>query len=337
MGLKRIVADVLPDPVADAGRRAMHRLRLERERRGALQRHLNRSIDVPGIPRARRRAGSVWAVCMAKDEEDVIGQSVRHMLGQGVAGIIVVDNGSSDRTRSVLEAIAAEDPRLHVGTDAEPAFHQGMKTSYLAHLAWRGGADWVVPFDADEFWFARGASLAEHLARQPADRVWCDYRTVYPLVADGRIDLDAGRPVQVDRRPTAWRKIAFRARRWAWVGEGNHDLRDRGPRPAVELHMLHYSCRSLEQYSRKASQGVAALDEAGKDETIATHWRGWAALDDEARAAEWVAYLRGGAVRSADGAATVAGSESVSADRVEVADPMSWRTWDPGHVLDGDR
>jgi hypothetical protein len=335
--VKRALMGALPDPIVRALREVKRGVLLQAERHGRLQRRINRRIVVDGLPRRRRRAGSVWAVCLAKNEEDIIVHSTRHMLDQGVDGVIVVDNGSTDRTGSLLAGLAAEDARVHAGVDAEPGFFQGMKTSYLAHLAWRAGADWVVPFDADEFWFARGASLAEHLARQPADRVWCDYRTVYPLVADGRIDLDAGRPVQVDRRPTAWRKIAFRARRWAWVGEGNHDLRDRGPRPAVELHMLHYSCRSLEQCSRKASQGVAALDEAGKDETIATHWRGWAALDDEARAAEWVAYLRGEAVRSADGAAAVAGSESLSADRVEVADPMSWRTWDPGHVLDGDR
>lgn len=325
MPLKRMVLGVLPEPVADAGRRALRRWHLELERRGAVQRRINRRIAVQGLPRRRRRPGSVWAVCMAKNEADVIGHSVRHMLAQGVDGVIVVDNGSTDATRAILDSLAAADPRLHVGTDSEPAFHQGMKTSYLAHLAWRAGADWVVPFDADEFWYAPGAPLARHLARIGADRVWCDSRTVYPLPEHGRLDLDAGRPVQVDREPTPWRKIAFRARRWAWVGEGNHDLRDLGPRPPLELHLLHYSCRSIDQYSRKAREGAAALDQAGKDETIATHWRGWASLGDDERAARWSAYLRGDEGQLTDAA--------TATDRRVIPDPTRWSTWDPDGVL----
>ena len=323
--LKRIAVRVLPAPVTDLGRRMLLRARLEAERRGRLQRRIDRSIVVHGLPRRRRAPGSVWAVCMAKNEEDVIVHSVRHMLGQGVAGVIVVDNGSTDATRSLLDAIAAEDDRLHVGTDSEPGFYQGMKTSYLAHLAWRAGADWVVPFDADELWYASGTTLADRLSRLPVDRVWTDYRTVYPLADDGSLDLGAGRPVQVDRAPTAWMKIAFRARRWVWVGEGNHDLRNRGPEPLVALHMLHFSCRSLEQYSRKAMDGVAALDDAGMDDTIATHWRGWAELTDDERVARWTAYLRGDSDSPTDA--------SASADRVVVDDPTAWTVWDPDRVL----
>ena len=92
------------------------------------------------------------------------------MLAQGVDGIIVVDNGSTDGTRAALDALALGDPRVHVGTDSEPGFYQGMKTSYLAHLAWRAGADWVVPFDADEFWFAEACAVAERLRQLRSDR-----------------------------------------------------------------------------------------------------------------------------------------------------------------------
>jgi hypothetical protein len=325
MSVKQTVLKLLPVPVADAGRRARRRLQLEVERRGRLQRRVNRGISVDGLPRRRRQPGSVWAVCMAKNEEDVIGHSVRHMLGQGVDGVIVVDNCSTDGTKSVLDRIADEDERLHVGFDAEPGFHQGMKTSYLAHLAWRAGADWVLPFDADEFWFADGGTVADRLAAIVDDRVWGDYRTVYPRPEDGRLKLDSGHPVQVDREPTPWRKIAFRARRWAWVGEGNHDLRDLGPQPSVELHMLHYSCRSLVQYSRKATDGVAALEAAGMDETIATHWRSWTGLTAAEQSDRWGAYLRGERDSPTDASAPV--------DRLIIEDPTGWPAWDPRGVL----
>ena len=131
----------------------------------------------------------------------------------------------------------------------------------------RAAADWVVPFDADEFWFAEGSTVAERLRGLTEDRARCDYRNAYPLLEDGELDLDGGRPVQVDRTASAWLRIAFRTRRWVWVGERNHDLRTTGPMPTRCLHMLHFSYRSLAQYSRKAEQGVAALEEAGKDES----------------------------------------------------------------------
>ncbi|WP_130354221.1 glycosyltransferase family 2 protein [Agromyces ramosus] len=282
---------------------------------------------VDGLPRRRRRVGSVWAVCLAKNEEDIIVHSTRHMLDQGVDGVIVVDNGSTDRTGSLLAGLALEDARVHAGVDAEPGFFQGMKTSYLAHLAWRAGADWVVPFDADEFWYAPGTTVAALLARLPdTDRVWAHLWNAYPLAEDGMLDLASGRPVQVDRRPTAWMKIAFRARRWVWVGEGNHDLRSRGSRPQRALDLLHFSCRSLDQYSRKALDGVAALHEAGMDESIATHWREWAMLTDGERAARWSTYV--------SGEASDLSGTSGPAERVVVPDPMRWPSWDPGQLLD---
>jgi hypothetical protein len=327
--VKRALMGALPDPIVRALREVKRGVLLQAERHGRLQRRINRRIVVDGLPRRRRRAGSVWAVCLAKNEEDIIVHSTRHMLDQGVDGVIVVDNGSTDRTGSLLAGLAAEDARVHAGVDAEPGFFQGMKTSYLAHLAWRAGADWVVPFDADEFWYAPGTTVAGRLARLPdVDRVWAHLWNAYPLPEDGLLDLASGRPVQVDRRPTAWMKIAFRARRWVWVGEGNHDLRNRGPRPQRELDLLHFSCRSLEQYSRKALDGVAALREAGMDDSIATHWREWAMLSDAERAARWSAYVRG--------EATDLSATSAPAERVVVPDPMRWRSWDPGRLLDDD-
>jgi hypothetical protein len=90
--------------------------------------------------------------------------------------------------------------------------------------------------------------------------------------------------------------------------------------------MLHFSYRSLEQYSRKAEQGVAALEKAGKDESIATHWRGWATLSEEERAARWRGYLEGD-----EGAA----DDFVGSDRVLVTGATQWRTWDPEGLFAG--
>ncbi|ANJ27759.1 hypothetical protein ATC03_14625 [Agromyces aureus] len=287
------------------------------------QRRINRGIDVPGLPRGRRREGSSWAICLVKNEEDVIEFTVRHMLAQGVAGVIVVDNGSSDRTGVILDRLARQDRRVHVGVDREERFFQGRKMSYLAHLAWRAGADWVIPFDADEQWFAPGLKLAPYLATLTVDSVSCEYRHVYPLPGEELLVPGGGSSVQVECEPTGWSKVAFRARRWVWIDEGNHRLLDDAEAPGRGLQMLHYSARSLGQYARKTEEGVAALERAGMSQVIGYHWRQWAVLTPQEREQAWRSYL--------DGHAGLLQPEP--GNRVVVDDPGTWRTWDPEHRL----
>jgi len=323
---KELIRAALPPTVISGLKRAKLRAQLHRERFGREQRRTNALISVPGVPRRVRRPGSVWGVCLARNEADIIALTVQHMLDQGLVGIIVVDNLSTDATRQILDDLAAGDSRVYVGTDRQVGFSQGGKTSYLAHLAWRAGADWVVPFDADEYWYAENESVAAFLGAQRAQMVWCDFRNVYPTSESGRIDPARGDPVQVElQERSGWLRISFRARRWVWVGEGNHALRDADELPVRGLHMLHYSYRSLEQYNRKVDQGVAALEAAGKDDSIATHWRYWASLPASDRAALWRRYLSGDGV-SADGPIP-------PKERVVIADPTTWTHWDPDGVL----
>jgi glycosyltransferase involved in cell wall biosynthesis len=323
--LRRRVLATLPPAVVIRLKRAKQLANLQRERFGRQQRRTNAMISLPRLGRRATQPGSVWGVCLARNEEDIIAHTVRHMLDQGLDGVIVVDNLSTDATRAVLDELAAADPRVHVGTDNQVGFHQGGKVSYLAHVAWRAGADWVVPFDADEFWYAEGESVASFLRAQRVDSVWCDFRNVYPTAEDGEIDLTRPRQVQVERREAAWMRVCFRARRWVWVGEGNHALRGSTETPTRGLHMLHYSYRSLEQYSRKVVHGVAALEAAGKDASIARHWRHWASLAPDARRALWRNYLAGDELPQDDPTPTT--------ERVTIHAPDRWPSWDPSRVL----
>ena len=38
----------------------------------------------------------VWAIAMVKDEEDIILETLTHIAGEGVDGIAVMDNASSE-------------------------------------------------------------------------------------------------------------------------------------------------------------------------------------------------------------------------------------------------
>jgi hypothetical protein len=108
----------------------------------------------------------VYGVCMVRDEVDVIRVNVLYHLSAGIDRLLVVDNGSSDGTDEELERLAA-DPRVRWSRD-EGRFHQGEVFTYLARQAYREGADWVVPIDADEFWFAESGGLRSVLADSEA-------------------------------------------------------------------------------------------------------------------------------------------------------------------------
>ena len=281
-------------------------------------------MRVPALPRRRTGAGSVWAVGLAKNEADILGHTLRHLLDQGVAGVIIADNLSEDGTGEVIRQ-AALDPRVHAGEDRERAFYQGRKTSYLAHLAWRAGADWVIPFDADEHWYAEGCSLGDFFRDADADVVRCSSRAAYPVNVEDSLALGTGAAVQVQRLALGITKVAFRARRWVRVGEGNHTVDIRDPRRIDGLHLLHYQYRSLDQLVRKVTSGTAGLDAAGGlDEDVGLHWREQARLTRREQEARWRAFVAG--ELDDEGSTTRSG-------RVVVTDPTTWPWWDPDGVI----
>ncbi len=94
--------------------------------------------------------GSVCAVMLVKDEADVIGYTIEHLLTQ-VDSIIVSDNGSTDGTRELLGEYA-EAGQIGLEDDDDVAYWQSRKTTALAEKARELGFDWVIPCDADERW-----------------------------------------------------------------------------------------------------------------------------------------------------------------------------------------
>ena len=99
----------------------------------------------------------IFGVMMVRNEADVLRVNVLHHFDQGVDYFLVVDNGSRDGTDGVLQELSRSG-RLGWIRDPGP-YHQSEITTELAREAFRRGADWVVPIDADEFWWAPGGNF----------------------------------------------------------------------------------------------------------------------------------------------------------------------------------
>lgn len=229
-------------------------------------------LDLP----TTRRAKGVWAVAMVRNERDIIGTTVRHLLGQDMDRVLIVDNGSTDDTLDVLRAVG--DPRLVIGCDREPGYYQAAKMTSLALWAGQHGADWVVPFDADELWSAPGTTLGRHLATCPAAVARADIHNAFPTR-----DPDIWR---MELGPDPMRKVAFRPHRLAILDTGNHWV-SRPGEVCTGLGLLHLPWRSEEQLTGKLRQGAAAIAAVDGEVDWGGHWQRHGISKDDELARIW--------------------------------------------------
>lgn len=202
----------------------------------------------------------IAAVSMVKDEP-IIERTIRHLLAEGI-GLVLVGDNSTDTTADILAQLAFE----HSGVVEVRAVDQGPPPDYpqsavmtaLAAEAGDRGAQWIVPFDADEIWYsaARTHTLADTLANQDPTigvlvaAVW----EHVPQPADPvHTPADPFRSM-VHRRPElwAWQKVAFRAHRDVTVWRGSHGVTpEPGRRIEGEVAIRHFPYRTPEQAAAK--------------------------------------------------------------------------------------
>ena len=221
---------------------------------------------------------AVFAVAMCKDEADIIEGTVRRMR-ERVDHVVVADNGSTDGTREILDSLDG----VEVLVDHDPGYYQSRKMSALAEHARLAGADWVVPFDADEVWLGREWSISDTLAAVPAEALIAQARILDHVAT--AVDPD-GPPIERMR----WRrdqqlplpKVACRAVPGLVIHQGNHGATFPGVDcPLTVTHLLeirHYPYRSPEQMVRKAVNGAAAYAATDLPESAGGHWRGYGAI-----------------------------------------------------------
>lgn len=220
---------------------------------------------------------NIWGICIARDEEDIIRYSVGNIARQ-VTHVLVADNRSTDRTREILEGI----DNVEVTDDDDVGYYQSRKMSSLAEKARRLGAEWIIPFDADEIWLAKGEiNLHEAIEELPYGTMIAE-ATMFDHVATG-IDKPYVNPLRRIRwrrnQQLPLRKVACRAVRGLVIRMGNHSvvMPDKSyPAAALDRFVVrHFPYRSPEQFVRKARNGAEAYKATDLAESIGAHWRGY--------------------------------------------------------------
>jgi hypothetical protein len=265
--------------------------------------------------------GRIGMVMIVRDVADLVGVNIAYHRAAGVDAVWVLDNGSTDGTSDVLAGLAATDPAVHVRAEPGP-FHQSELVGGLAAEAVADGVDWILPTDADEFWWSPDGSLRPALDAVPAGtgalaveivnfvqdrrvrqaepsalRTMTWRATPFGTVADARRLVTDGTIAFVEMRyPPKW---ASRAAPGLRIHKGNHHV-DGVPGPAVatdRLVLLHAPLRAAACLTGRAEHGrrSAAVE---PDPLTSWHLRRIAQLEAEGRLeAEWVANSRvGGAL-----------------------------------------
>lgn len=225
---------------------------------------------------------TVVGVSMVKDEADVIDGVIRHMADE-VDHLLVADNGSTDGTREILDELARDLP-LTVVDDPDPAYYQAVKVTALANRAYAElGAVWIVPFDADELWYA-------------TDRVSTVLRSVPTTFTYATATLWNHYPTSIDEwdispfKAMTWRsptpgalpKVAIRWQAGASVSQGNHGCgHPHGLNLAPHaLALRHFPYRSETQFISKARNGAAAYKLTDLPADQGNHWRAYGEILD---------------------------------------------------------
>jgi hypothetical protein len=225
---------------------------------------------------------AVFGVSMVKDEIDIIKFTLENMLNQDVDHIFVNDNLSSDGTENVLRELS-KNGHITVFKDNEVAYYQSEKMTALAHKAFQKGADWVVPFDADECWVVPGSSVGRLLGSVGAS---CCLFTLYNYFPHDTDSLYESNPfkriVSRDKEPAPLPKVAVKNVPDLVVQQGNHGASGKGMTyfegPGI---VGHFPWRTYQQFKKKVSNGYKAYQASDLSEEMGAHWRNYGKILEE--------------------------------------------------------
>jgi hypothetical protein len=212
----------------------------------------------------------IVAFTRVKNELDIIEAFIRHHAGH-IDKIIVLDDGSSDGTETVLQGLRREGLPLVLLREPSIGYDQSRSMTRLARMAINQfGADWIVPLDADEFVEPpEGVSLGELLAFKGSQvlRVgWSNF-----VWRPGDTQKAEINPVvrMVERLPArqVWTKVIVPAAAVAnkdfEIGIGSHDVIIGGGKldtlATNDICLCHYPIRSRDQFISKVTVSYLQL------------------------------------------------------------------------------
>lgn len=230
-------------------------------------------------------APTVWGITRVKDEADVLYFTLEHMATEGLDGIFIMDNASTDGTRDLIQRFRDEQdgpPLILVDEDLDVGYYQSIKMTEIAQrVTEQHGADWIVPFDADELWCSKDQPLGDYLRGLAVDCVRAQLFNHFPTSGDPESINPFWRIVNRDRNPAPLPKVALRWKSGVTIGMGNHSAEGIAAELVhSDLVVHHLPWRSADQFVSKITNGSAAYKATDLPEEVGAHWRSYGRILD---------------------------------------------------------
>jgi glycosyltransferase involved in cell wall biosynthesis len=246
---------------------------------------------------------------LVRDEADIIEANIRTHAALGVDAFAVMDNGSTDGTREILEKLSQEFEMIVL--DETGNYKQAKWMLQLAKIARdKLGADWVINNDADEFYIPNnGLSLKENLSKKRGVHTITRYNMIPDadsIVSNQFFDAQyyvkspvfykKSKEIENPKQSIIIGKIGpktivdphgliylrggnHKALHWAGLRDYFRTGYDRIPRhPHIEV--FHYSIRNYAQFEKNIINRKRLL-ESGKKVSMGPHYRRWVKMYNE--------------------------------------------------------
>lgn len=185
---------------------------------------------------------------MARDEADIIKQSLSAWIAQGVEHFYLCDNGSEDDTLKIMRETV---PSAHIIEDHATDWPGRRIINHLKSVAIDDGCDWIFPADADEF-LQIPPSLDIHGWIESLGDVHGWAEVPYLNVINGR----------AYKWQEPQRKCLGKITMQMTICMGNHMIEESGPSfKAHGAYYMHFPFRSFEQFRKKTINYMLAFSQ----------------------------------------------------------------------------
>lgn len=239
-------------------------------------------------------------IIICKNEEDVIAENIRFHKIMGIEHFVVMDNGSTDKTREILQSFQDLNiVNLIIFDNPSQKFEKKKWIWQLVKFAQKNlGATHVIPCDADEFWFTQNLDIKSHIKTDDVniivnrknfvisdeifnhngDYLLEKYRVDYPLCYDKQAELKSDNLSLLFANIGP--KVLVSPSGLISLNAGFHrakHLLQHKKRKETNLIVYHYPIRSYEQFFKNVENRSLILKNT-PNASMGNHYKRWAKL-----------------------------------------------------------
>jgi len=234
---------------------------------------------------------------LVRDEVDIIDENIKYHLENGVDMIVVIDNGSKDGTRDILDKYVKKGVLFYEVEDNH-TFEQDKWVTRLIGIALKKyNATHVINCDADEFWTSKYGNLKRSIAENYfADIIKVGVRNFLPPISKKSKGFRSKDfkyyvaktvlcPGEVEKRISGdllryeYPEKIITSRKITSIGYGNDSVNSKVPIKEVKsesIFIRHYPIRSYSQFRGKVINGGSSYRKnPTKNPSIGWHWKRW--------------------------------------------------------------